>query len=184
MPLTPDKADLTTETRVTPLLQQGTGVRPRIKILFENGEELTNPRVVTIVLRNVGAAAVSESMYDGHPYIVRLGATVIGDLLRRENSSPQQTAPLVKINADTLEIGPGAIHPGQRLTYSVLVDGEEKVEHVSPLLNITPREIPNEAERLIDAERQRWREREFDSGRRWWRIAADPSHSSVCLLHV
>jgi hypothetical protein len=78
-------------------------------------------------------------MYDGQPYIVRFGAEVIGDLLKTENSEPTQSSPPVRLGGSALEIGPGAIHPGQRLTYSLLVDGKESIEQISPLLDIKPR---------------------------------------------
>jgi hypothetical protein len=61
VPAPPAKPDLTTFVRVTPLLQQGSGtVRRKIKILYEDGEVLRDPRLITIGLRNVGTAAISK----------------------------------------------------------------------------------------------------------------------------
>lgn len=53
-------------------------------------------------------------------------------------SEPSQCKPSAQLVAGELLIGPGAIRPGQRLTYAVLLDGKECIGQVSPLLNIKP----------------------------------------------
>jgi hypothetical protein len=84
-------------------------------------------------------------MYDGQPHVVRVGATVIGGWPREENAAPDQSNPPVRLNADALEIRPGAIHPGQHLTYSVLLDGQDNVEHTSRCSTSNPATAQNSA---------------------------------------
>jgi hypothetical protein len=137
VPVPAPKAELTVDVVVTPLLPRtASEVQGKIKVQYEDGGTLTDPRLVQIRLHNTGSAAVSEAMYDGHPYVVRLGTTVVGELLRQDNSATGQSKPLAVLVGDELRIGPGAIHPNQRLTYALLVDGQEYIEQVSPLLDI------------------------------------------------
>lgn len=137
IPTPPQEPELTVDVTVTPLLPQGASeVQGKIKIQYEDGGFLTDPRLVEVRLHNIGTAAVSEDMYDGHPYVVRFGTKVVGQLLRQANSTAGKSKPPATLADNELRIGPGAIHAGQRLTYAVLVDGQESIEQVSPLPNI------------------------------------------------
>lgn len=139
--------DLTVDVTVTPLLPQGTtDVRAKLRIHYEGGGELSDPRLVQVVLHNVGTAAISEDMYDGQPYIFRIASNsrVIGDLLREQNSATSQSRPPARLAGQELHIGPGAIHVGQELTYAILVDGEGSIEQICPLLNIVPKSRASE----------------------------------------
>jgi hypothetical protein len=132
----PPKLELSVETAITPVLPSGSAMLGRITMAYEDGSPLTDPHIVQIDLHNMGSAAIGKELYDGDPYVVRFGTKVI-DKVDETNNLPDRTTPDTRVSDSELWIGPGTIHQGQKLTYSVLIDGRAEIDLICPIKNVT-----------------------------------------------
>lgn len=131
----PVRRQLTVQMTATSLLGPKT-IGDQIQIQY-GGEVLKNARLVEIILRNSGRAAIGSDLYDGgRPFVVRLGSARVVELLRTSNHAQGQTAPPATTTDHELRIGPGAIHRKQSLSYALLIEGGEDLAYQSPLTDV------------------------------------------------
>jgi hypothetical protein len=90
-----------------------------------NGEALAGPHVLLVELRNEGRRDVLSEMYEaGQPIRLHVGAPVL-ELLGASSEPAGLRPPVVVVAGSELRIGPSLISRGQRISFTVLVDGPQ-----------------------------------------------------------
>lgn len=142
---------------VAPLLTAPDGVRDDLR-LFHRGVRLEHPYLAEVVLAGRGRRDIPRSAFDnGDPIRLDLHVPIV-ELLQGsviDATSSATPAPRVRIDGTALLVGPALIGRRQRLTLTVLVEGEPALSCDAPLPNALVRDQafrpvdPKRAERLI-----------------------------------
>ncbi|WP_089316993.1 hypothetical protein [Actinomadura mexicana] len=121
---------------VAPLLTAPDGVRDDLE-LRHRGVKLERPYLTEVVLAGRGRRDIPRSAFDnGAPIRLNLGAAIVELLQVKTTDSASSTPPPpVATDAEALLIGPGLIGRRQRITLSVLVEGEPDLSCEAPLPN-------------------------------------------------
>jgi hypothetical protein len=123
---------------VAPLLSAPDGVRGKLE-LRHDGQLLTDPHVLEVVLTVQGRRDIPSDAFDNDtPIRVEAGVPIV-ELLRvvAEPSSPR--APGTRVDGTALEVGPGLIGRRQKLTFTLLVEGEPDLDCQAHLIDVDPR---------------------------------------------
>jgi hypothetical protein len=124
--------------RATPLLNRSeSNVDQQLRVVHDDLGDLTDPQVVLLTIRNSGRAAIASAHYDANePFPIDLGRPILQLIQVVSEGGPGLKAPPATVENGTLRIGPGLIHRKQFLTFSVLVDGEPKLEVERNLVDV------------------------------------------------
>ncbi|MGP4111979.1 hypothetical protein ACTWP5_13815 [Streptomyces sp. 4N509B] len=115
---------LSYDMSATALLRLGpsNAVRSTLEVR-RNGAILTEPHVLEIELRNDGRRDIPSAAFDGgQPLRLDVGVPIV-ELLETSSAPHGYRVPPITVSGSALEVGPGMISRGQRLTLSVLADG-------------------------------------------------------------
>jgi hypothetical protein len=109
-------------SNVTPLIHR-TGTELGLEVLA-GGEKLTEPHVVTAHVVSRGRRDIRKDAFDG-PILLQFTARIVSVLETScETKIPGTPIPNWFFNGDTIEIPPALLRRDQRLTYTVLLEGE------------------------------------------------------------
>ncbi|WP_444468371.1 hypothetical protein ACR31U_35030 (plasmid) [Streptomyces rochei] len=106
-----------------------------------NGNRLTEPRVVEVVLANTGRRDITRAMFDAdRPLLLDTGTPVV-DILSVSSDSPQHTSPTVTVTQGTvLTVAPCLLAREQTVTVTLLADGPRASASLrSPLIDVAVR---------------------------------------------
>jgi hypothetical protein len=132
-----------------PMLVAPQGVRGELE-LRHRGVPLQKTHVVELKLVNRGRRDIPSSDFDnGTPITLDTSARII-ELLQTTSEPSTIPAPAVVVDGSALKIGPGLIGRGQRITYTVLVDGEPELKYQGTLQDVQVRQLSDD-ERASDA---------------------------------
>jgi hypothetical protein len=88
-----------------------------------NGRVIVDPHLLEVVLHNDGRRDIPSEAFDaGQPLKVDVGAPIL-ELLPPSSKPPGYRIPSITVEDSTLQIGPGLIAKGQRLTLFFFTDG-------------------------------------------------------------
>jgi hypothetical protein len=105
------------------MLTAPSGVRGDLE-LHHRDTVLTAPHVLEIRLVSRGRKDIPSSAYDsGKPLRLDVGARIV-EVLQTTSDPPSIPAPSVTVDGTSLMIGPGLISKRQKITFTVLTDGE------------------------------------------------------------
>jgi hypothetical protein len=122
--------------------KQGLEVRRR-------NQPLSDPRLVDVTLQSSGRQSIDSAMFDqGRPLVLHFGVPII-EVLKADSSPPEQAIPDYQQSGSTLEVGPGVLAARQRITFSVLVDGQPSFNLVSHLSDVPIRRQQANPEQIV-----------------------------------
>jgi hypothetical protein len=105
-------------------------------------QTLTDPCLVEVVLISNGRQAITTDMFNqGRPILANLGVPIV-EVLKRKSYPSEQAVPDHRISDTTLEIGPSAFARRQQVTYSLLVEGDPKLDVIGNLPDVDVRQQP------------------------------------------
>jgi hypothetical protein len=114
----------------TRLINADGDVRQELEVRRDD-QVLTDPHIVEITLLNQGRRDIASSVFDqGRPLVLDVGVAVL-DILKVTTTSAH-AVPITSVDGTSLRVGPDLIGRGQRIVFSLLVDG------ASPSLTCPP----------------------------------------------
>ncbi|MEU8632398.1 hypothetical protein AB0C38_09545 [Amycolatopsis sp. NPDC048633] len=104
----------------TPLLHHN-GKQLGLRIMLTD-QEPADPQLVTVNVVSRGRRDITRGSFDG-PIVLDVGTRIIGQLAFDSEGAGVTPPPPVELVEERLEVQPSLIKAGQRLSYTLLVDG-------------------------------------------------------------
>jgi hypothetical protein len=115
----------------------------------QGSQPLSDPRLAEVTLQSSGRQSIDSSMFDqGRPLVLHLGAPIV-KVLKVDSSPPEQAIPDYQQSGSTLEVGPSVLAARQKITFSVLVDGQPNLVLISHLSNVSIRRQYISTEQIV-----------------------------------
>jgi hypothetical protein len=113
------------------------------------GQPLSDPRLVDVTLQSSGRQSIDSAIFDqGRPLVLHFGVPII-EVLKADSRPPEQAVPDYQQSGSTLEVGPGVLAARQKITFSVLVDGQPSFSLISHLSDVPIRRQQISPEQMV-----------------------------------
>ncbi|MFJ8041207.1 hypothetical protein ACIRBX_11945 [Kitasatospora sp. NPDC096147] len=100
----------------------GSGQNAQLQVLAQ-GVALNQPRLVTVVLDNLGKQDIVAAAFDrGLPIVLDFSAPVV-EIIERTSIPASSAVPSLSFSGNKIELSPSLISAGQKVRLSVLIDG-------------------------------------------------------------
>jgi hypothetical protein len=117
--------------------------------IWRNGRVIKDPRLVEVTFLSNGRQSISsESFSQGRPLILDFGVTVV-EILKAAGQPAEQAIPDYKLDVSKLKIGPSGIAAKQKIDFSLLVDGNPRINLISNLPDVQVRRQQANADPLV-----------------------------------